>query len=259
MTTTVVEQEPDWQPAPQPPPAAPPQRPRPSDRARRALCALRTVVVTLALLAAAVCGGSYLVRERLAARAYVDLGTAVLTAEPVPVGSPTAAVVTGVSVAASSRVSAGQALAVLTLPPASAGQPVVRLTLSAPVAGSVAAVDVQLGGVVRAGEPVVTLYDQSRLTFQAQVPVERIKRLRLGMVASLTGPGVHGHIRATLARVVPRVGDGTLADTDRLAVVLVPLPGAKATVATLVPGLPYTATVDTRTSSAGIPAVNSAG
>jgi multidrug resistance efflux pump len=125
--------------------------------------------------------------------------------------------------------------------------------------GTVATVDVAVGGVVKAGEPVVTLYDQSKLTFQAEVPVDRLKRLRLGMTAFIDGPGLSHRVRATLARIVPRVGSGVPSDSDPLTVVLVPQAGAKATVSTLLPGLPYTAVVDTKTSTGGTPAVNSAG
>jgi multidrug resistance efflux pump len=241
--------------------------PRDGGRGRRFLRGLRTFFVTLILFAAAAFGGITIVQHRLSAQAYVDLGTAMLTAEAVPVGSPNAAVVASVRVNAQSHVAAGQTLAVLTLtsgastPPSAnaATQAVTQQILKAPMDGTVATVDVAVGGVVKAGEPVVTLYDQSKLTFQAEVPVDRLKRLRLGMTAFIDGPGLSHRIRATLARIVPRVGDGTLSDSDRLMVVLAPQGSAKTTVSTLLPGLPYTATVDTKTSTGGTPAVNSAG
>src|SRR5437764_13699369 len=85
-------------------------------KTRSFLRGLRTFVVTLVLLGAAVAGGSYLVRQRLAEQAYVDLGTAMLTADAVPVGSPDAAVVAQTKVAAQAHVTAGQELAVVHLP-----------------------------------------------------------------------------------------------------------------------------------------------
>ncbi|HKS99990.1 MAG TPA: HlyD family efflux transporter periplasmic adaptor subunit [Rugosimonospora sp.] len=251
MTTTLTEER----PTPQPPAAPPPGADRRTGRGRRFLRALRTFVVTLALLATAVAGGGYIVRHRLAAQAYVDLGTAMLTADAVPVGPPNAAVVRSVKVGTQGHVSAGQTLAVLALPATTGGTE----TLTAPMDGTVASVDVAVGAVVRAGESVVTLYDQSKLTFQANVAVDRLKRLRLGMTAYVDGPGLGHRIRATLARIVPRVSQGPLADSDQLTVILVPQDGAQATVRTLVPGLPYSATVDTKTSTGGTPAVNSAG
>src|SRR4051794_36924768 len=52
---------------------------------RRVLRKLRTAVIVLVMLAAAATGGTYLVRQRLAARAFVSISGAVLTADPVPV------------------------------------------------------------------------------------------------------------------------------------------------------------------------------
>jgi multidrug resistance efflux pump len=253
VTTTLTEQ---------PTTAAPPRR----HRGRSFLRGLRTFVVTLALFAAAALGGTYIIKHRLSGQAYVDLGTAMLTADAVPIGSPNAAVVTAMKVNAQSKVSAGQPLAVLTLTAgtaspstAAAAPPAIQQVLRAPMAGTVASVDVALGGVVKPGEPVVTLYDQAKLTFQAEVPVDRLKRLRLGMTAFIDGPGLAHRIRATLAHIVPRVGDDPVSGRDRLTVVLLPQTSAASTVSTLVPGLPYSAVVDTKTSTGGTPAVNSAG
>jgi HlyD family secretion protein len=260
MSTTLIEERRAGQAPDGARPAAAPGRRR-TGRGRGFLRALRTFVVTLALFLAAAYGGIYIAQHRLAAQAYVDLGTAMLTADAVPVGSPNAAVVSTLNVNEQGHVSAGQQLAVLTL--TGAGQPgaggrtqTVTQALRAPMDGTVATVNVPLGGVVKAGEPVLTLYDQSKLTFQADVPVERLRRLRLGMTAFVDGPGLAHRIRTTIARIVPRVGDGPLSNTDRLIVVLVPQPTSKATVSTLLPGLPYTATVDTKTSTGGTPAVN---
>ncbi len=257
MSTTVMEDRTVELPETVPPPAPP------RGRGRAFLRVLRTFLVTLVLLAAAVAGGGYIVRQRLADRAYVDLGTAMLTADAVPVGSPDAAVVTETKVGAQAHVTAGQELAVLTLANGAAGKDGgiqgVTQVLRAPMDGTVASVDIAVGGVVKAGEPVVTLYDQSKLTFQADVPVDRLRRLRLGMTAYVDGPGLAHRVATTVARIVPRVGGDPLSTSDRLTVVLVPQHSAQQTVSTLVPGLPYSATVDTKTSTGGTPAVNSAG
>jgi multidrug resistance efflux pump len=211
----------------------------------------------VALLAAAVAGGNHIIRQRLAAQAYVDLGGAVLTAEAVSVGSPDAGVVIDMKVAEQSQVHAGQELARVMLTSAGTDKPQFQ-DLRAPTAGTVAALDVPVGGVAKAGEPVVILYDQTKLTFQAQVTVNDLRKLRIGMTAAVRGPGLTSPIAVRLDHVVPHVGPDPLAGTDRITVVLAPEPGAVPAVSKLVPGLQFRATVDTRTAVGGTPAVNSA-
>jgi multidrug resistance efflux pump len=241
-------------PAPTPTPPAPgPRHPR----LRRFLRVLRTVVVVLVLVAAAVVGGNHIVRQRLAAKAFVNLGGAVLTAEAVSVGSPDAGVVTDMKVAEQSQVRAGQELARVMLTSAGNDKPQYQ-DLRAPTGGTVASLDVPVGGVAKAGEPVIILYDQTKLTFQAQVTVDDLRKLRIGMTASVRGPGLARPIVAKLDHAVPHVGPDPLAGTDRITVVLVPEPGAVAAVSRLVPGLQFRAIVDTRTAVGGTPAVNSA-
>jgi multidrug resistance efflux pump len=241
-------------PAPTPTPPAGPRHPR----LRRFLRVLRTAVVVLALLAAAVVGGNHVIRQRLAAQAFVNLGGAVLTAEAVSVGSPDAGVVTDLKVAEQSQVRAGQELARVMLTTTSGTGKEQYQDLRAPTAGTVASLDVPVGGVAKAGEPVIILYDQTKLTFQAQVTVNDLRKLRIGMTASVRGPGLARPIAAKLDHAVPHVGPDPLAGTDRITVVLVPEPGAVAAVSKLVPGLQFRATVDTRTAVGGTPAVNSA-
>jgi multidrug resistance efflux pump len=235
-------------------PAPPPARPTRRSVLRR----IRTAVVVLILLAVAAGGGTYLVRQRLAAQAFVSLGDAVLTAEAVPVGSADAGVVTELLVAEQTRVTAGQDLAKVRLTANGTGPPQTQV-LRAPIAGTVSAVNVAVGSVARAGEPVVTLYDQDKLTFQAKVPVDRLRQLRLGMTAFVSGPGLERRISVNLDHVVPQVGNGTLANADQLTVVLVPVPADVGRVRTLVPGLQFTAIVDTKTAFGATPAVNRAG
>jgi hypothetical protein len=96
--------------------------------------------------------------------------------------------------------------------------------------------------------------DPADLVFAVDVPLETLRRLRLGMTAYVTGPGLPGRVTATLTEVKPKV-DGA---DGRLTVVLRPGRPALATVRTLVPGLQFAVVVDTNTAPAGTPAVNSA-
>jgi multidrug resistance efflux pump len=119
----------------------------------------------------------------------------------------------------------------------------------------VSEVEVPSGGVATPGQPVVTLYDPARLTFQAEASVEELRKLRLGMTATIDAKGLGEPIDASLDRVVPRVG--TERGDGGFTVVFVPA-GDLTKVGSLVPGLPFTATVDTRTAASGRPAVTSA-
>jgi hypothetical protein len=215
---------------------------------RRFLLRVRTFAVVLILLAGAGTGGYLVIRQRLADRAFVDLASVLLSAEAVPVGYAEAVVVTSVKVTEHARVTAGQQLATVST---ATGQ---QAVLIAPAAGTVAAVKVGVGGVARGGEAILTLYDQAQLTFQAEVPLDALRRMRLGMTAYIEGPGLERRVTATLDHVVPVVG--TAAATDRLTVVLVPVAPDRATVSTLVPGLRFSARVDTSTAPDAVPAVN---
>jgi multidrug resistance efflux pump len=244
-----------------PPTADVPQAPQPrrkgARRVRKALSVLRTIVVVLILLAAAVAGGTYIVRQRLADKAYVDAGTAVLTAEPITVGSADAGVVRQVLTSERQSVTAGATVASVALTGEGGAQRVQNLR--APTAGVVTEINVAPGQVARGGEPVITMYDPAKLEFQVDVPLETLRRLRLGMTAQVSGPGLTGKVATTLERVEPKVAAaGTTGTSDRLTVVLRPAPNALATVQTLVPGLRFDVVVDTTTAAGGTPAVNSA-
>jgi multidrug resistance efflux pump len=211
------------------------------------------------------------VTHRLAESAFVTLDEAVLTADALPVGSTGAGVVTDVLVTGQTRVAAGQELARVRLAadPTGATKKPVTETLRAPVPGTVSAIDVALGGVVGAGEPVVTLYDHSRLSFEAKATEEELQGLRLGMTATVTGPGLDRPVVAVLDHVEAKVGADPLSDApltedqkrthEQLTVVLVPRTDNVDTVSTLVPGLRFSADVDTNTAVGRTPAVNSAG
>jgi hypothetical protein len=194
---------------------------------------LRTFLALAVLLVAAGFGGFLIIRQRLADRAFVELGSVVLTAEAVPVGFADSVVVGQVNVRQHTRVTTGQELAAVT--------DALGRSLVGP------------GALAKGGEPIIMLYDSARLTFQAEVPLEQLRRMRLGMTTYIEGPGLSGQITATLDHVVPVVGS---APSDRLTVVLVPAKPDQATVSTLVPGLQFAARVDTNTAPDAVPAVN---
>ncbi|MDI6104189.1 HlyD family efflux transporter periplasmic adaptor subunit [Actinoplanes sp. NEAU-A12] len=239
--------------------------------ARSRVPALRTFLATAALVACAAAGGTYVVTQRLADAAFVSLEDAVLTADALPVGSTGAGVVTEVLVTEQARVAAGQELARVRLAedPAQATRGPRTETLKAPMPGTVSRIDIAVGGVAGAGEPIITMYDHTELSFEAKATEEQLRDLRLGMAARVTGPGLGRPVSATLDHVKPRVGADPLLDAplteeqkvahERLTVVLVPGTGDVDAVSALVPGLRYTAEVDTRTAVGRIPAVNSAG
>jgi multidrug resistance efflux pump len=215
---------------------------------------VRTTVVVLLLIALAVAGGAYLLRQRTMADTYVKLGDAVLTAQPVPVGTTAAGEVSNVQVTPQAEVAAGQELARVRVTAAN-GRPETQI-LRSPIAGIVSEVNVPSGGVASPGQPVVTLYDPAQLTFQADASVGELRRFRLGMDTRITAGGLDDSILARLDRVVPRIGDDK-ADGNGFTVVFVPKEGQGDKVRVLVPGLPFTATVDTKTAVDGPPAVRS--
>ena len=238
---------------------------------RSRMPALRTFFATVLLMAGAVAGGAYVVTHRLADAAYVSLEDAVLTADALPVGSTGAGVVTEILVTEQARVAAGQELARVRLAedPGRTPRGPQTETLRAPMPGTVSKIDISVGGVMGPGEPIVTMYDHTELSFEAKATEEQLRDLRLGMAASITGPGLSRPVSATLDHVKPRVGTDPLLDAplteeqkvahDRLTVVLVPRTGDVDAVSALVPGLRYAVQVDTKTAVGRTPAVNSAG
>jgi multidrug resistance efflux pump len=208
------------------------------------------------MLAGAATGGTALVRERLAARAKMDLGRTVLAAASVDVGPTDAAVVTDIAVTPQTKVRAGQELAHLHLSGIPAPGRSSEQILRAPSDATVVEVFGSRGTTLRAGDPLVTLYDPQKLTFQVDVPVDKLRKLRVGMTVSVSGPGISAPVASTVDSVVPRVGADATSAPDSLTVVL--RPNDPAQVRSLVPGLPFTATVDTKTAPQGTPALGSA-
>ncbi|BFU44387.1 HlyD family efflux transporter periplasmic adaptor subunit [Krasilnikovia sp. MM14-A1004] len=241
------------------PTATPPRTGPRHPRLWRALRFVRTTVVVLILLGAAAVGGTYLVRQRLADRAFVDAGTAVLTAEPIPVGSAAAGIVEQVYVRDGSAVAGGARLASLAITTVPGSPPRIE-QLRAPATGLVSEINVAQGQVARGGEPVITLYDPAAMSFVVDVPAQVLRRLRLGMTAYVDGPGLSSRITTTLDRVEPKVTTIAAPADPRglITVVLKPAQGDLETVRTLVPGLRFDVVVDTTTAVGHTPAVNSA-
>ena len=238
-------------------PTAPAAPPPPKRRGRSVLQIVRTSLVVLIVLAAAGAGGTHIVRQRLAERNMVDAGTAVLTAQPITIGSADAAVVTEMLTTERTSVTAGAVLATITLTADGGARRVQKL--QAPAAGIVTEINVAAGQIARAGEPIITLYDPDQVAFAVDVPLENLRKFRLGMTAYVTGPGLPSRMTTTLEKVEPKVSAGRQASAeDGLTVVLRPDPAARATVRTLVPGLQFAVVVDTTTAAGSTPAVNSA-
>ena len=240
--------------------------------ARSRIPAVRTFLVTALLLGAAGAGGTYVVNHRLAESVFVTLDDAVLTADALPVGSTGSGVVTDVLVSGQTRVAAGQELARVRLAADPAltrpGPPEVEI-LRAPVPGTVSRIDVATGGIAGDGEPVVTMYDHAKLGLHAKATEEQLNELRLGMTAEITGPGIDRPVQTTVDHVEARIGPDPLSDApltedqktehEQLTVVLVPRTDAVDTVSALVPGLRFSADVDTNSAVGRTPAVNGAG
>jgi biotin carboxyl carrier protein len=218
-------------------------RSRPHARGRRSWSAW---LVLLLVVGGASYGGYRLVEQRIAGESVLDLDRVLLVADPVPVGSPDAAVVGSVDVAAGDEVAAGETLAVIQL--AIGGGARQTITVTAPLDATVVRVDAMPGSVVRAGEAIVTLYDPGTLTFRTELPVEQVEKLQSGMSATISGPGLAEPVDAVVDRVLPVIGDAG-PDTTTMTVVLVPADDES--VAQLVPGVPLTGSLDTSSGTGG--------
>jgi multidrug resistance efflux pump len=205
------------------------------------------------MIAAAVAGGLRLAEARTGAIAQFGLETVTLTAQPISVETRKTGQVTAVNVAPLQKVTEGQRLGtILTSTTSATGQERSKsVPLTAPADGIISGEPLPVGSIVQPGMPFVQLYDPNRLTFDTTVRVEDLPRLSPGMVATLRADGLSQPVEAVVERVVPRVVEPTSGrlptSQDRLQVVLVPKRAADVT--QLVPGLRFTGTVDTGTST----------
>jgi multidrug resistance efflux pump len=239
-------------------PAAEPataDRSRPSEptgkaRFSRGLRKWRNRAIVVLMVVAAAYASVHLIRTQAARSAKLELGDVVLTAQPISVESAQSGVVTAVDVRAGDRVTSGQLLGSIDVTTTDTdGRPVIHhRVLRAPRAGVVVDDPVTVGSTLQAGVGFAELYDPAALRLVTSVPLSYLSRLRSGMSAELTAPGVPGEVPAVLQRAVPRVGSSDQ-DVPKGDLELVFVAKNPARIAKLIPGLRFHGTVDTRTGS----------
>jgi multidrug resistance efflux pump len=228
------------------PPPIPPRPPGATFRKWRAR------FFVLILVAAAVLAVIKVSQYKATRASQIDLGTVTLTSQVVPVETPRPGQVMSVDVKAEETVTAGKQLGTLQVTTTnSEGKPVTStLALTAPRTGIVVDDPVTVGSTLQPGQPFVQLYDPTKLTFTGEVALKDLSELTPGMTATLKADGLKHSLKATVQRVVPRVGSNqTDVKADHLKVVLTPK--SQKDVVGLVPGLQFTGTVDTSTEPPG--------
>jgi multidrug resistance efflux pump len=233
------------------PPASPPLPPA---RARRpgSVRRWRARLIVVLMLAGAVFGGLRMAQSRSHAAALLHIDTVTLTADPVPVQSDRLGLVTAVKVKAHQQVVAGQELGRMsTITMSGSGLPLRgTVVLEAPVTGIVSDGPRPVGSALQPGDAFVELYQPSRLTLVADVPLADLPKLAPGMEATLTGADLPTPIAAVVGQAIPRVGDGQSDITpDHIALQFVPKD--RRLVAQLVPGLRFEGSVDTESVRPG--------
>ena len=225
--------------------ARPPAGERSDARAGRGR-RLAAVVVLLVVVAGVVFAGERIAEYRLSAARWLDIGQVRLTADPIPIGTATGGVVAAVDVAPQQRVVSGQPLTdVATSVLGPGGAPVSSsTTLRAPTSGVVVSVDQPAGSVTTNGQPILTMYDPERLNLVGAVSASQLDSIRLGMTAQISGFGLSRPLAARVARVVPAVGPQPSTSSSSMTLVLTPVD--EGSVADLVPGLGFSAKVDSR-------------
>ncbi|MGA5300345.1 HlyD family efflux transporter periplasmic adaptor subunit [Nucisporomicrobium flavum] len=232
----------------------------------------RARFVVLLLLAAAVFLFLRISTARESDAARIDLDTLTLTAQPLPVEVAQTGQVTGVSVTAQERVTAGQKLGTIEVATTdSDGDPkLTRVDVKAPRPGIVVDLPVTVGSSIAPGQPFLELYDPALLRFETHVPLKDLPEIAPSMTASLKAEGISRTVHAQVQRIVPQVGsledidfahanaaNTTSGDTstdktdkaDQMTLVLVPASAEE--VRGLVPGMRFTGYVDTRTGVPG--------
>jgi multidrug resistance efflux pump len=210
--------------------------------------------VVLVLIAAAVYLGYRTTQNKQLAAAKIDLGTVTVTAQALPVEIPRTGQITEVDVQAQQQVKAGQRLgkAVVTTTSPTGAAIVTAVDITAPADGRVIDTPATVGTILQPGTPFAELYDPARLMFVAQVAARNLTELSAGMLARLDADGLSRPVKASVQRLVPRVGSGaTDVKPGYLELILVPASAEDAT--GLVPGLRLTGAVDTRTGQPGRP------
>lgn len=237
-----------------------PPGPGPRRRGGR-LRALSAWLIVLLLVPGAAVGARALVRERQQPPTTLSATEVRLVAESFPLGPGDAvspAVVSTVVVRAGEEVAAGEPLATVRFAQSVRGArtiPAYTKSLVAPRDAVVVAVERTPGTVVRPGEQVLSLYFPDELAFHATVSIVDLQSLKVGMTATIEGPGLTAPIDAAVGRVIPTLGDGP--EAGRALVALIPRDPAD--VRSLVPGLPFNAVVDLTSAPPGAPPVTDSG
>jgi multidrug resistance efflux pump len=197
--------QPSAPPASSPPEAAP--RTRPRILSRRVLLPLGAVI----LFAAAVFGFNTYREGQL----YVSTDNALLTGQPVQVGSMNAGRVESIVPSIGSSVHKGDVIAQVALPSqvgiGQNGQPKMgflgvgdtRVDVQAPIDGVVIAEPVGIGATVAAGQAIVSLVDPTQLWVNANIEETNIGKLRVGQPVTVHVDALNADIPGKVEAVTP--------------------------------------------------------
>jgi multidrug resistance efflux pump len=217
---------------------------------RRGARKWRNRAIVLVMAAAVAFGTVTLIDHQSARSAYLDIGSVVLTSQPIQIDSSEPGVVTAVAVHAGDRVVGGQLVGSIDVTSTTAkGKQVVKEhELFAPSAGVVVDEPMTVGSNLLPGSSFLEMYDPADLQLVTTVPLSYLPKISPGMTAELTAPGVPGKITAVLKRAVPRVGSNQ-SDVPKGSLQLVFIAHDQSQVVKLIPGLRFHGQIDTRTAS----------
>jgi multidrug resistance efflux pump len=238
-------------------PADTPTRPR---RGRGSFRKWRARFIVLLLVAATIFIGIRISQNKAITSAQIDIGAVTLMSQTVPVEAGQPGQVMSVDVKAADKVTTGQQLGTLQVTTTnSEGKPVVStIKVVAPRDGVVVDDPVTVGSTLQPGKPFAELYDPTKLTFVAEQPLKNLAEISQGMTVTLKADGLSRPLKATVERVVPRVGtDASTLKPGYMKLVMVPK--SQNEVSGLVPGLRFKGTVDTGTGKSGAPRLVSVG
>jgi multidrug resistance efflux pump len=189
-------------PAPTPTP-----RRRPALLTRRVLLPIGAVVVVVVAIF-----GINTYRE---GQLYVSTENALLTGQPVQVGSMNAGRVESITPSIGSAVHKGDVIAQVALPSqvgmGQNGQPKMgflgagdtRVDVQAPVDGIVIAEPVAIGATVAAGQPIVSIVDPTQLWVNANIEETNIGRLRVGQPVTVHVDALGADIPGKVEAITP--------------------------------------------------------
>jgi multidrug resistance efflux pump len=230
--------------------AAPPTDRPPKASFFRGARKWRNRAVVLVMVVAACFGAARLIHHQQTRSAYLDLGSVVLTSQPIEVDSTLPGVVTTVVVHAGDRVRSGQLVGSIDVTSTNAkGKQVVKAQqLYAPDSGVVVNEPMAVGSNLLPGSSFLEMYDPSNLQLVTTVPLSYLPKISPGMTAQLRATGVPGPINAVLLRAVPRIGNNQ-SDVPKGSLQLVFIAHDQSQVANLIPGLRFHGEIDTRSAT----------